>query len=76
MIKVISKPSCTECDRIKRLLNEADIEYQEEDMTTMTNEEQFALRNIARKNRQMSMPMIFVNGEFIRTANFEEAYLG
>lgn len=76
MIKIVSKPNCTECERIKFLMQENGIEYAEEDMTTMPSGEQFELRNIARKNRQVSMPMMFVDGEFMTTKNFEKEYLG
>lgn len=75
MINIVSKPDCSECIRIKTELTQIGIEYTEEDMSEMEDARQFELRNIARKNRQMSMPMIFVDNKFITTRDFEKEYL-
>jgi len=37
---------------------------------------QFELRNIARANRQLAMPLVFIDEKFISTKEFELIYLG
>ena len=74
-ILVVTKPDCTECERIKFALHDRDIEFNIENMPDSDTSRQFELRSIARKNRQVSMPIIFVDDEFITTRNFEDEYL-
>lgn len=75
-ILVVSKPNCTECERIKSLLKDRDIPFEEVNMESLDKSKQFDMRNVARKNRQASMPMLFVSGEFKTTEAFEQELLG
>lgn len=74
-ITIISKQDCPECTRIKRLLKTFDFEFEESQMETLPTPKQFELRNIARANRQMSMPLVFVDEKFMKTMDFENSYL-
>ena len=74
-IVVYTKPNCTECERIKFELKDKDMQFDYIDMEELEMSEQFALRTDARKNRQMSMPLIYVDGKFTTTVDFEEQYL-
>lgn len=74
-IKIISKDNCTECERIKSALHAKGMVYEEENMDTATPSRQFELRNIARRHRQLSMPLIFVDNEFQPASEFEKKHL-
>lgn len=74
-IKIISKNNCTECERIKSLMDDKDLSYEEVLMSELSTPEQFEVKNIARRNRQASMPLLFVNEEFVPTSDFEERFL-
>lgn len=74
-ILIVSKANCTECERIKTAMLVKDMDYEEERMDLASVERQFELKNIARRNRQLSMPMLFIDNEFIRTSEFEEKYI-
>lgn len=75
-IKIISKNGCTECERIKHLTKAQGLIYEEENMDLSPIERQFELKNIARRHRQLSMPMIFIDGEFTPTKDYELNHLG
>lgn len=74
-IQIISKQNCSECERIKTLMNGMNMDYVEQKMEELDISKQFELRNTARKNRQAAMPLIFVDEEFVRTSVFETTYL-
>ena len=74
-IIVYTRPNCTECERVKSLLEEKKMGYDSIDMTELSEPEQFELKTIARKNRQISMPLLFVNESFVGTSEFETKYL-
>lgn len=74
-IVVYSKAGCTECARIKNDLEEKGIDFEAIQMEDLDQVEVFRLRSDARKNRQVAMPLIYVDGEFIRTPVFEEKFI-
>lgn len=74
-ITIISKENCTECERLKLAMSNQKLSYEETKMETLSAPKQFELRNIARKNRQSSMPLLFVENQFVPTSEFEKNYL-
>lgn len=74
-ITIISKENCTECERLKLAMSNQKLSYEETKMEELPASKQFELRNIARKNRQSSMPLLFVENQFIPTGEFESTYL-
>lgn len=74
-IDVYTKPNCSECVRIKTLLSGKGMEFNSIDMEDLDQATQFTLKTEARKNRQVSMPLVYVDDEFITVMKFEEKYL-
>lgn len=74
-ITIISKENCPECERIKTSMRGKGFDFTEKKMEELPVPKQFEMRNVARRNRQMSMPLMFVSDEFIGTQEFEETYL-
>ena len=74
-IDVYTKPNCSECVRIKTLLSDKGMEFSSTDMGDLDQATQFILKTEARKNRQVSMPLVYVDDEFITVMKFEEKYL-
>jgi len=69
---VYSKPDCTHCVEIERILTECGCEYEEINMLELTRDKQAELRADARLNRQTSMPLVYLNGEFVKNTIIEE----
>lgn len=76
MITIFTKERCTECERIKGELTEKGVEFTTVDMKGLEPSKLFQLRKDARDNKQMSMPLIYVDDVFVVTSKFEKKYLG
>ena len=74
-IKVVSKPNCAGCSRIKNKMDSANMEYEEIDLTTVSKETKVEILEIASTNGHMFVPMIFVDGNLVRVEEFEAQYL-
>ena len=75
MIRIVSKPNCSACEQIKQASKEKGIDFIEENMMSSSKERRIELLGIAREKGQASMPIIFVDDEFIFTHDFEKEYL-
>ena len=74
-IKVVSKPNCAGCSRIKNKMDSANMEYEEIDLTTVSKETKVEILEVASANGHMFVPMIFVDGNLVRVEEFEAQYL-
>ncbi len=61
MVKIFSSPFCVYCSSLKQFLKEHNIEFEELDVSE--NEE--ARKEMIKKTKQMSIPVIEINGEII-----------
>ena len=74
-IVVYTKPNCGACADIKLALENKDIEFDYTDMTGLDMNSQNALRADAVANKQRSMPLIYIDGDFITTEDFKAQIL-
>jgi len=63
-IIVYTKPNCSQCDTLKTYLTENSIPFVAINMMELNDAEKKVLRDEARKNRQTSMPIVYINGKF------------
>lgn len=72
MYTIISREGCTNCARIKALMEERDIAFNYVMMDDLSKVEKFNYMNSAKKAGQMSMPIILKDGVFVPTKEVEE----
>lgn len=76
LITIYTSDRCTECERIKGKCIERGVEYTAIGMKDLEPSKVFQLRKDARDNKQLSMPLIYVNDSFMAKDLFEAEYLG
>lgn len=69
-IKIIGRESCTLCNQVKESLKGLYIDYESYDMDDLNPIEKFNYMSYAKKARQLSLPIILVDGKFIKTTEF------
>jgi len=60
-IKVYSTPMCTWCHKLKEYLKEKNIEFEDIDVS----KDQEAAQEMVKKSKQMSVPVIEIDGEIV-----------
>ncbi len=67
-VEVYSTPTCPHCDKVKKFLEENDVEYTE--YNVQQNQEK--AKEMIKKTGQRSVPVTRINGEIIIGSNIEE----
>ena len=67
-IRIFSTPSCPYCVTLKEFLKEKNFEFTDIDVS----QDQNALEEMMAKTKQMGVPVIDINGEFIVGFNKEK----
>ena len=61
VIKVYSTPTCPWCKKVKEYLKEKGVEFEDVDVSA----DQDAAKEMIEKSRQMSVPVVEIEGEII-----------
>lgn len=72
MYTIISREGCTNCARIKALMEEKGIAFDYVMIDDLPKVEKFNHMNSAKKAGQMSLPIILKDGVFVPTKEVEE----
>lgn len=60
-VKIFSTPDCSWCVKAKEYLKEKNIQFEEIDVS----KDQQAAMEMVKKTKQMSVPVIEINGEYV-----------
>jgi glutaredoxin len=72
MYTIISREGCTNCQRIKALMEEKGIAFEYVMIDSLSKIDKFNYLNSAKKAGQMSLPIILKDGIFVPTKEIEE----
>lgn len=72
MYIIYGRENCTNCIKIKNKLIENNDEYEYKDLDEIPKMQKFDLLKLAKTNKQMSLPIIFKDDEFILTTELEK----
>lgn len=71
-VQIITISTCVWCSRLKKLLNENDVEYEYIDIDLLPKNEKNKLKNLLYDyTNRLSFPMCFIDGELIQ--GFQES---